>query len=221
MRRLLAILSGMGLTLLAPACAHHEEEIYVRPEKVVEFTQLFSENCAGCHGTNGLHGGAPSLGSPLYQAWAPKTRMEQAIVAGRRGTPMPAWALSEGGSLTDEQVGILVDGMKTHFMGKDAPPGNLPSYAADGQGDVKRGEAAFGVFCGQCHGADGRGGPKAGSVVDVSYLGLVTDQRLRLTVVIGCSGGSQPNYMNRVPGRTMQAQEITDVVAWVASHRGS
>jgi mono/diheme cytochrome c family protein len=220
MRLLFASLSVLVLALLSSGCGH-TEAAYVRPEQVSDFTELFSQNCAGCHGTDGQHGGAPSLGNPLYQAWAPKERMEQAIVAGRRGTPMPAWALSEGGLLTDKQIEIIIDGMKSHFMGKDAPPANLPSYAADGEGDPKRGEAAFGVFCAQCHGADGSGSTKAGSVVDPAFLGLVTDQRLRMTVVVGCSGGSQPNFMDRVSGRRMQPQEITDVVAWVASHRRS
>ena len=212
----LVSLPGLVLALAATNCAEREGP-YVRPDQISDFGKLFEENCAGCHGHDGQHGGAPALHNAIYQAWAPKDRMTLTISRGRPGTPMPAWAVSEGGSLTEKQIQILVDGMKAEWKG-DAPQ-NLPPYLSEPEGDSKRGAAAFGMYCAQCHGADGRGGQKGGSVVDPAFLELVTDQRLRITVVVGCAGGTTPNFTARVPGHPMQPQEISDVVAWVASHR--
>ena len=62
---------------------------------------------------------------------------------------------------------------------------NPPPYAAQGPGDPKHGAAVYGVYCSSCHGADGRGGKRASSIVDASYLALVSDQNLRTTVIVG------------------------------------
>jgi hypothetical protein len=68
--------------------------------------------------------------------------------------------------------------------------------------------------------ADGKG---MGSIVDTSYLGLVSDQYLRDVVVSGLPGQGMPDFQHHGPkGGPMQAMtdaEITSVVAWLGSHR--
>src|SRR2546428_483705 len=73
--------------------------------------------------------------------------------------------------------------------------------------------------CAGCHGADGRGGSKASSIVDGSYLALVSDQYLRTIVIAGRPELGAPDWRGDVRGRHMSAQEISDVVAWLSSHR--
>jgi mono/diheme cytochrome c family protein len=75
------------------------------------------------------------------------------------------------------------------------------------------------TFCSSCHGADGTGGKKASSIVDGSYLALVSDQHLRTTVVAGRPELGAPDWREDVPGKSMSDQEITDVVAWLVSRR--
>jgi mono/diheme cytochrome c family protein len=74
-------------------------------------------------------------------------------------------------------------------------------------------------YCSSCHGPDGKGGSKAGSIVNGSYLGLVSDQYLRTVVIAGLSEWGMPDWRNNVPGRPMSASEISDVVAWLAARR--
>ena len=60
---------------------------------------------------------------------------------------------------------------------------------------------------------------KAGSIVDGSYLALVSDQSLRTTVIAGRPDIGQPDWRSEVPGRALTGEEVTDVVAWLASLR--
>ena len=61
----------------------------------------------------------------------------------------------------------------------------------------------------------------ASSIVDRSYLALVSDQYLRMTVIAGRPQLGAPDWRGNVPGRPMSDQEVTDVVAWLASSRSA
>jgi mono/diheme cytochrome c family protein len=77
----------------------------------------------------------------------------------------------------------------------------------------------YATFCARCHGADGTGGGSGGSIVDGSYLGLVSDQALRTVVLVGRPKLGMPDFRSLVPGRTMTAPEVADLVAWLAMKR--
>jgi cytochrome c oxidase cbb3-type subunit 3/ubiquinol-cytochrome c reductase cytochrome c subunit len=77
----------------------------------------------------------------------------------------------------------------------------------------------FREFCSSCHGANGRGGQHAGSVVDGAYLALVSDQHLRTTVIVGLPSLHAPDWRSDVPGKPLSDGEVTDVVAWLSSQR--
>jgi cytochrome c oxidase cbb3-type subunit III len=80
----------------------------VPPQDVVNFDALFKRNCAGCHGADGTLGPAPPLRDPLFRAGVPERELERVINSGRPGTPMPAFALANGGTLTPLQIQVLV-----------------------------------------------------------------------------------------------------------------
>jgi len=98
----------------------------------------------------------------------------------------------------------------------------LPPYQAEvksSEADGVRGAAVYTAACARCHGPDGRGGPKAGSVVDAAFLSLVSDQSLRTTVIAGRPDLGKPDWRNDIPGQPLTPQEITDVVAWLVRQR--
>ena len=191
----------------------------LRPEEVLDFKPLYTENCSGCHGTDGKGGAAISLGDPVYQAVVDDATLYRIITNGLPGTLMPAWGQSAGGTLTEQQIDVLVHGMRTHWANPSALNGATPPpYTPSVPGDAARGAAVFQTFCAMCHGPAGRGGPVAGSIVDGSFLGLVTDQELRTMIIVGVAGTAMPNWLNHAP-RAMSSQEISDVVAWLASNR--
>ena len=97
----------------------------------------------------------------------------------------------------------------------------MPAYSAP-LGEAARGSQVFAAACASCHGADGTGGAgdkKAGSIVDASYLGLVSNQYLRTIVIAGRPDLGCPNFSNRTLGKAMSDSDIADVTAWLVFHR--
>jgi cytochrome c oxidase cbb3-type subunit III len=194
--------------------------IIIDPDKVTDFAYLFKENCSGCHGAEGRGGAALSITDPVYLAIAGDSLIRKVVTNGIAGTSMPAFAKSAGGMLTDDQVDIIVRGIRDHYAKPDALSGATPPpYAAAENGDASRGASVYETFCASCHGPGGRGGAKATSVVDGSFLALLTNQELRTLVIVGRPDFGAPDWRNNVPGRPMSSQEISDVVAWLAARR--
>ena len=67
--------------------------------------QLFTANCAQCHGTDATGGGsAPTLNSKQFLKSTSDNQIFALVSGGVSGTEMPAWSLDYGGTFTDEQV---------------------------------------------------------------------------------------------------------------------
>ncbi len=191
----------------------------IRPSEVTDFRVLYRQNCSGCHGIDGQGALTVAIGSPVYLAIADNATIRRVIEQGRPGTAMPAFGHTAGGLLTDTQVDVLVRGMRERWarpgaLGSDKPP----AYAASQPGDTARGHNVFTTFCSSCHGSDGRGG-RAGSIVDTSYLALVSDQLLRTLTITGMPALGAPDWRGNVPGKRMSDADVTDVVAWLAAQR--
>ena len=199
----------------------------ILPSELRDFGILYARHCSGCHGLDGRLGAARPLNDPLYLALVNEKTLRQIIAQGTPGTASPAFGKRAGGGLTDEQIDILARDMRNtwgapeRFTNVAFPPYTLKDAIAAGQvpGDPKRGRKVYATYCARCHGADGHGGPDGGSVVHTSYLALVSDQVLRTTVIAGRTDLGMPDWREAVPGRPMTGQEISDVVAWMASHR--
>src|SRR5262245_22934148 len=215
---ILAVLALVGCSSL-PGRPRPGPEV-VRPDEVLDFNTLYKQNCSGCHGAEGRGGAAVALADPLYLALVDEATFRRVTANGVPGTPMPAFARSAGGTLTDRQIDVLVRESRAHWAKPDAL-GNAspPSYLASAPGDVGHGASAYQTYCASCHGPGGRGGPAAHSIVDGSYLALVSDQGLRTTVIVGVPNLGAPDWHGNLPGRPMTEQEVSDVVAWLVAQR--
>ena len=165
-------------------------------------------------------GAAIALANPVYLAIADEESMRRSITNGVSGTAMPAFAESAGGLLTDKQIDVIVQGIRSRW----SRPGildrvNAPSYIAKTAGDPQRGEAAYKTYCESCHGLDGGGGPKGSAITNDSFLALMSDQALRTIVIAGRPELGAPDWRGNVAGKPMSDREVTDVVAWLASQR--
>jgi len=109
---------------------------------------LFVNNCAACHGSDGR--GAPGFPNLADRDWlwgGTPEAIVQSISAGRVST-MPPWREALGGDSGVEDVLRYV----MSLSGRDIPAGNLES-----------GRAKFAAICSACHGADGRGNQMLGA----------------------------------------------------------
>jgi cytochrome c oxidase cbb3-type subunit 3 len=196
------------------------ESIPIDPDQVADFNLLYRKNCSGCHGAEAKGGAALALGDPVYLAIVDDATLHKVVSNGIAGTSMPAFAKSAGGMLADAQVDVIVRGIRERYSKPNALAGAIPPpYAAIEPGDVRRGSAVYETFCAACHGPGGKGGPQASSIVDGSFLALLSDQELRTLVIVGRPDLAAPDWRNNVPGKPMSSQEISDVVAWLSSQR--
>jgi len=210
------VLSGCGVPHGQPRSGSE----VLAPNEVLEFGPLFSENCAACHGAEGRGGAAIALANPVYLAIADDASIRKVIAQGVPGTAMPAFAQSAGGMLTDKQIDVISGEIRARWSKPGVLIGtNPPSYAAKSTGDAQRGEAAFKVYCESCHGPSGRGGQKASAITNDSFLALVSDQGLRTIVIAGRPELGAPDWKGNVTGKPISDQEVTDLVAWLASQR--
>jgi mono/diheme cytochrome c family protein len=190
------------------------------PNEVLEFGTLYSENCAGCHGAEGRGGAAIALNNPVYLAIADDAAIRKVIANGVRGTAMPAFAESAGGMLTDAQIDVITKEIRSRWSKQEIlDAATVPSYAPKSIGDAQRGEVAYKTYCESCHGPGGAGASKGSAITDDSFLALVSDQGLRTIVITGRPELGAPDWRGNVPGKPMSDQEVTDVVAWLTSHR--
>jgi mono/diheme cytochrome c family protein len=213
------------------------------PAEVMEFGALYKNNCAGCHGDDGKNGAAISLANPVYLAIVGDAIVRQVTANGVAGKLMPPFAISMGGTLTDQQIDVLVKGI---FQAWSRPgvaagltkvdPSLAPSYAPLSKGNAAEGKKVFAEFCARCHGEDGNGSKNktpatseaiSASIVDPTFLALVSDQSLRSTIIAGRPDRGMPDWRSGLSAsnspasssRAMTGQQITDVVAWLAAQR--
>lgn len=213
-----AIWLPAGLAILLLGCSNRPEQ-FILPDQVSDFSVLYESNCAGCHGRDGHFGAARPLNDPLFLALIGKEKLRDVIAKGVTGTAMPAFAQNAGGALTDQQITILASQIEEHWSRSQAFIAvALPPYSAD-SGDAKQGEAVFHHYCSSCHGDDGLGRAKTGSVVNPEFLALVSNQSLRTTVIAGRADQGAPDLRSYSPGHVMTGQEVSDVVAWISAHR--
>lgn len=216
---IVCVLASVGCNHLPGKPGFQPETL--RPDQTLGFAVLYKTNCSACHGEGGMNGAAPTLNNPVYLAWAGRDHLLQIVSNGVPHQLMPAFAKSSGGMLTDQQVENIVDGMMAHWGKPSILNGaNPPGYTATAKGDAVAGKAVFAVECSECHGADGKGdptGPVKGSIVDPTFLSLISSQALRSVVVAGLPDVGMPDWRNHDNEKPMSDKDVTDVVAWLTS----
>jgi cytochrome c oxidase cbb3-type subunit III len=220
----LYVLTVAGALLLTGCNLAHgkpgQDSETVAPNEITDFETLYAQNCAGCHGAEGRGGAARALGDPVYLAIADDAAIQKAAAGGIRGTAMPGFAQSAGGMLTDKQIDVIANGIRSRWGKPGILEGsNPPSYFAKSAGNAEQGAFVFKTYCESCHGPGGRGGPNGSAVTNDVFLTLVSDQSLRTVVIAGRPELGAPDWRGNVPGKPMSEQEITEVVAWLASQR--
>jgi len=211
-------LGSLALLLACTGCHRRigepdDKNELMRPDEVVAFDRLYSQNCSACHGENGLGGPAFDLSNSKYQVLIDDASLKRWITSGMPGTQMPAFGESAGGFLTQPQVDALVSGMRARWAPKKAAAIGMPAYLESSQGDVSRGDVLFHATCASCH---QQGKQK---ITDGSYLALVSDQSIRTVVIAGRPDLGHPDWEQVRPGQPITETKRSDIVAYLHSLR--
>jgi len=201
------------------------ENVWKAPTEITDFTELFKESCQGCHGFGKVGGAAIAMDNPTYLSIVTPERLTEVITHGVKGTTMPAFAIENGGLLTDEQIHILVEGILAGKGANPAPAGPFPPYAAP-LGDPASGEKVYAEYLAAVLKREPKLAlpedpkvPREDFLTNFAFLDLVTDQYLRTLIISGHPEMGLLNWQEAIPGKPLSDQEIADLVAWIASKR--
>jgi cytochrome c oxidase cbb3-type subunit 3/ubiquinol-cytochrome c reductase cytochrome c subunit len=197
------------------------EPLVPRPDSVLDAATLYKENCAGCHGQTGRGGVATPIGLPEYQSLVDEATQLNIVTNGVAHTAMPGFSRKAGGFLTDQQITALVKGMRATWLNQSVATGQTPPYSDPTAGDSAAGASVYEASCSNCHGKAGGPTGQSGSVLNTSYLALVSPQGLRTAVIVGRPDLNMPGWRTVNSSHVLSEKEIRDVVAFLLSHRSS
>lgn len=168
---------------LQPYAAHAVPELERDPSALAIGRNLFLNNCAACHGSDG--GGAPGFPNLTDKDWLwggdPDT-VVATISNGRMGV-MPAWGPVLGTQGVDDVLAYVLG-----LQGRKLEAGN-----------AEAGKAKFAELCSACHGADAHGNPLMGApnLADGVWLHGGAPGTVRETVEKG-RNGTMPAHLERL-----------------------
>ncbi len=183
-----------------------------RPSEITDFHTLYSQNCAACHGVEGRGGAAVSLANVSYIAYAGEASIQAVTANGIPGSLMPGFGKAAGGLLTEQQVGILAQGIAAWASPQQLAALHPPPYQSTAVGDAARGQDLYRADCLRCH------APGHGSVLDPVYLSLISNGGLRTLIIAGAPQYRMPDWRG-YPGGPLTDQQVADLVSFLVSHR--
>jgi cytochrome c oxidase cbb3-type subunit 3 len=175
---------------------------------------LFGEYCAVCHGYDGQGRVGASL-EGWFPSIEPEAFVRSTVSSGVAGT-MPAFAQSNGGPLTEEQI----DDIAVYILSwrervapaptpTPVPVTPIPTIAGM-TGDPTAGAQVFARECQVCHGERGQGG------IGASLSNVIASNQpaafIRQVVTEGVEGSPMPAF-----GAVLGEDEVENVVAYVLS----
>lgn len=149
------------------------------PDAVRIGRNLFANNCAACHGSDGRGAaGFPNLTDADW-LWGGSPELVQASISGGRMGVMAPWAEILGERGVDDATAYVLS-----LSGRKAP-----------RGDAVAGQTHFQTYCIACHGANGQGNPDVGApnLTDNVWLHGGSAAAIRATI----AGGRQ----NQMPAQ--------------------
>ncbi len=183
--------------------------------------ELYSQNCALCHGEFGEGGPNPSRAGdiifPISTAEYLKTRddftLRSIIAQGQPNFGMSPFSSAFGGPLDDEQIDAIVAFMRAWEAN---PPVELPPEIEISIETVSLDtQEIYDQLCAQCHGLDGEGG-LGPSFQDQQFQADRTDNQLFNTINLGHEATAMIGW-----GDVLSAEQIQALVALIRTFRAS
>jgi cytochrome c oxidase cbb3-type subunit 3 len=168
---------------LAPYASRNVLELMADPAAVSVGRNLFLNNCAACHGSDG--GGAPGFPNLTDKDWLwggdPDTVL--ATVSNGRIGVMPAWGEVLGPRGVEDVLAYVMS-----LSGRKLEAGN-----------VVAGKQKFAEICSACHGPEGKGNPAMGApnLTDSTWLNGGSLGAVRETIEKGRTG-TMPAHSQRL-----------------------
>jgi len=216
-RQIFIILLGVSLLWGSAVLAQEEDDA-----KWQLGAQIYTENCAVCHGADG----EGRVGATLSKDWPsirPDLVAADTIAKGVEGSPMPAWSQENGGPLSSEEIEAVVYYILSWQTGgvpqitplvPTATAREEISPVPDVEGDPNNGAVLFDQNCTVCHGANGEG--RIGATLAKAWPSFRADLSIKATIERGVENSPMLAWSQENGGPLSDA-EIDDLVAFVLS----
>lgn len=175
--------------------------------------KLYQKQCSACHGKTGKGEGAKegtAINNQNFLNLISDKDLYNYVKYGREGTVMPSYAAN----MSDEDLKNLVAYIRnwqTKKIDFDVPEKIT--------GDIKAGEKRYKLFCASCHGVEGVGKKKMGTVLaSPQYLQYTSDKQIWIDTAYGREETRMAPSLKGLEGvRQFSKQEISDIVVYIRS----
>ncbi len=205
----LVMLVGLGLYWLGDAPRLEAAAASLRQDRIQRGGEIYTGQCAGCHGLQGEGGVGPALQDRAVLKNTPDEIFFSVIRSGVPNTQMPSWSVDFGGPLTDEDIHDVVALIRSW----EATAPEISPAAA--QADPEQGALLFSSTCALCHGENGLGGREGVPALnDLDRLSRFDDDWYRGVIANGRPAKGMPTW-----GTVLAPDQIEDLVALLAAWR--
>jgi cytochrome c oxidase cbb3-type subunit 3 len=166
--------------------------------------ETYTDNCSQCHGIEAGGGLGPALRSKQFLQSVTDDQLSQLIAVGIPGSPMTAYSIDFGGSLTQEQIGAIAVYLRS--LESEAP--DFPEWRYPLAPKNLSGGDLFNMACASCHGLDLQGGEVAPDLGPGSDAEEESNDRLSLRITNGKD--EMPAF-----GGTLDETQIQSIVEYL------
>lgn len=202
----LVVIAGLTFAWLSEPGRMAQAEAATNKASVQLGRKVYVDNCTACHGTRGEGGVGLPLNSKALLTTATNDTLAAITSVGRPNTVMPAWAESNGGPLTDQDIRNVVA-----FIRAWEP--NAPTVVTTTVPSAARGLTLFNGTCFVCHGENGKGGA-APAINDAARLSQLNDDWYRQTIFNGRPAKGMPTW-----GTMLAPSQVDDLIALIGAWR--
>lgn len=167
--------------------------------------EIYSFECAGCHGVEGRGGLGPAVGSRNFLEAVDDEQISQLIALGIPGTEMVAYSIDWGGPMTSEEI----EATTTYLRSLEEDSESNPNWQTPLVDANLSGEELYGLACSRCHGVDRTGVEDLGPDISLGSFALEeSDEWLAERIING------RNEMPRF-GRVLTTGQVDLLVAYL------
>jgi mono/diheme cytochrome c family protein len=204
----LLILAAFSVYILTENNRLEDAAAAFEEERVKHGREIYSEQCANCHGSQGEGG----VGTTLNNKTLLKNTFDEVffsvIRSGVPSTQMPAWSVDFGGPLTDEDIRSVVAFIRAW---EPTAPEIGPVVF---EPNPARGALLFETTCAVCHGKGGLGGENGPAVNDPVRLSELDDDWYRGVIRYGRPAKGMPTW-----GTVLSPEQVEDLVSLIDEWR--
>ncbi len=179
--------------------------------------QLYTDNCATCHGHRGVGGVGIPIGLKSFLEQTPDEYLHRTIRVGRPGRIMPSFY-----RLSEDEISAIIKHIRS-WKKTDIPQWQGQRIRAD----AAKGQQVYEKHCQSCHGKDGKGGKGTGKMFsrprdlpivppalnNQGFLNSVSDQMLRNII----KHGREQTPMPSASELKLSDTDIDNLVAYIRS----